>query len=131
LDPTASVVWRNLGIGYFNSRRQPARARAAYERAFKANPGDARVLYERDQLWKRLGEKPGKRLRELEAHLDLVRQRDDLSVELCALLNQTGRHADALALVSRRHFQPWEGGEGGPLGQWVRAHLMLGREALR
>jgi tetratricopeptide (TPR) repeat protein len=32
--------------------------------------------------------------------------------------------------VSGRHFQPWEGGEGGPLGQWVRTHLALGRQAL-
>ena len=58
LDPTCSVVWRNLGIGYFNIRRQPARARAAYDRAFRANPADARLLFERDQLWKRLGVNP-------------------------------------------------------------------------
>jgi len=69
-------------------------------------------------------------LRALEQHLDLVRQRDDLSVELCALYNQTGQSAQALALVSSRHFQPWEGGEGGPLGQWTRSRLLLGREAL-
>ena len=87
-----SVVWRNLGIGYFNVRKQPAKARAAYDRAFRANPTERRLLFERDQLWKRLGESPAKRLRELEKHLDLVRQRDDLSVELCALYNQTGRH---------------------------------------
>ena len=130
LDPSFSIVWRNLGIGYFNVRRQPAKARAAYARAVTANPADARLLYERDQLWKRLGAKPATRLRELERRLELVRQRDDLSVELCALYNQTGRHAKALALVSSRHFQPWEGGEGGPLGQWVRSHLALGRQAL-
>ena len=129
LNPNFSVVWRNLGIGYFNIHRQPAKARAAYERAFRANPSDARLLYERDQLWKRLGDSPRKRLRALEKHLNLVRQRDDLSVELCALYNQNGRHADALAFLSSRHFQPWEGGEGGPLGQWVRSHLALGRTA--
>jgi tetratricopeptide (TPR) repeat protein len=131
LDPNFSIVWRNLGLGYFNIRKQPAKARAAYDRAFRANPKDARLLYERDQLWKRLGEKPAKRLRELERHPELVRQRDDLSVELCALYNQIGAHARALELIRSRNFQPWEGGEGGPLGQWVRAHLALGREALR
>lgn len=131
LNPNFSIVWRNLGIGLFNIRHQPARARAAYERACRADPSDARLLYERDQLWKRLGEKPEERLRELEARLELVRRRDDLSVELCALYNRTGRHAEALALVSSRHFQPWEGGEGGPLGQWVRSHLALGRTALQ
>jgi tetratricopeptide (TPR) repeat protein len=69
-------------------------------------------------------------LRELEKHLDLVQLRDDLSVELCALYNQTGQPERALALVGSRRFQPWEGGEGGPLGQWVRSHLALGRAAL-
>ncbi|MCO5053902.1 MAG: DUF5107 domain-containing protein [Verrucomicrobiae bacterium] len=130
LDSDFSVVWRNLGIGYFNIRKQPAKARAAYDRAFKANSTDARLFYERDQLWKRLGAKPAQRLRELERHRELVQQRDDLSVELSALYNQTGQHEKALALVSTRNFQPLEGGEGGPLGQWVRSHLALGRRAL-
>ena len=38
LDPKFPIVWRNLGIGYFNIVRQPANARAAYERAFRAEP---------------------------------------------------------------------------------------------
>jgi len=131
LNPNFSVVWRNLGIGYFNIRNQPAKARAAYDRAFKANPADARLLYERDQLWKRLGEKPAKRLARLVQRLDLVQLRDDLSVELCALYNQTGQHDKALVLVTSRNFQPWEGGEGGPFGQWVRSQVALGRLALK
>ncbi|HTA95528.1 MAG TPA: tetratricopeptide repeat protein, partial [Verrucomicrobiae bacterium] len=95
LDPRFSIVWRNLGIGYFNVRKQPTQARTAYDRAFKANSADARLLYERDQLWKRLGTQPEKRLRELEKFPDLVQQRDDLSIELCALYNQTGQHEKA------------------------------------
>jgi len=130
LNPRYSVVWRNLGLGYFNVRHSAGMARTAYDKAFRVNPADARLLFERDQLWKRLGEKPARRLREMEKWLDLVRQRDDLTIELCALYNQTGRHCDALALLNSRHFQPWEGGEGGPLGQWVRSHLALGRAAL-
>jgi tetratricopeptide (TPR) repeat protein len=130
LDPDNALVWRNLGIGYFNVRRRPAKARAAYERAFRADPGSARILYERDQLWKRLGDRPAKRLHELERHRDLVARRDDLTVEICALYNQTGRHQEALTLLSGRKFQPWEGGEGQALGQYVRSRLALGRGAL-
>jgi tetratricopeptide (TPR) repeat protein len=130
LDPANAVAWRNLGIGTFNILGQPAKARRAYESALRANLADARLLFERDQLWKRLGEKPAKRLRELERHSDLVRTRDDLCVELCTLLNQTGRPAAALALLESRKFQPWEGGEGQSLGQHVRTHLLLGRAAL-
>ena len=130
LNPNFSIVWRNLGIGYFNISKKLAKASAAYDKAFKANPADARLLFERDQLWKRLGESPEKRLRELEKLTQLVAQRDDLSVELSALYNQTGQHAKALVIVSTRKFQPWEGGEGQVLGQHVRTHLALGREAL-
>lgn len=130
LDPGFSIVWRNLGIGYFNVRRQPAKAHAAYDRAFRANPDDARLLYERDQLWKRLAVPPAKRLSKLENHPALVARRDDLSIELCALYNQTGQYAKALAILSARKFQPWEGGEGQALGQHVRTHLALGRRAL-
>ncbi len=131
LDPSSSVVWRNLGIGRYNILRQPAKARAAYEKAFRANPADARLLYERDQLWKRTGEPPARRLRELEAHRQLVDQRDDLSVEICALYNQTGSFENARETLRRRRFQPWEGGEGQALGQHVRTHLSLGCRALR
>jgi tetratricopeptide (TPR) repeat protein len=130
LDPHDPVAWRNLGIGYFNATGQAAKARAAYDRAFRADPRDARLLYERDQLWKRLGEDPSRRLRELKRHLHLVSQRDDLNVELCALYNQTGNHDKALAIIANRNFQPWEGGEGQALGQHVRTHLALGRQAL-
>ena len=129
LDGIFSIVWRNLGIGYFNICKQPAKARAAYENAFDANPSDARLLYERDQLWKRLGERPERRLRELEKYPDLVQQRDDLSLELCTLYNRTGRHEQASQLISDRRFQPWEGGEGGPLSQHVRTQLASGRAA--
>lgn len=130
LEPTFSIVWRNLGIAYFNICHNAGLARKVYEKAFRLNLKDARLLYERDQLWKRLGEKPEKRLREMEKHSGLVQLRDDLSVELCALLSQTGRHEQALGLLAGRRFQPWEGGEGGPLGQHVRSHLALGRRAL-
>ena len=130
LDPHFSIVWRNLGIGYFNISKKPAKACAAYDKAFKTNPNDGRLLFERDQLWKRLGEKPERRLRELEKYPQLVAQRDDLSVELCALYNQTGQPAKALEIISHRKFQPWEGGEGQAFGQHVRTYLALGRGAL-
>ena len=55
IEPSLAVAWRNLGIGYFNVAKKPDKARAAYERAFRAEPASARLLFERDQLWKRLG----------------------------------------------------------------------------
>lgn len=130
LDPKNAVAWRCRGLGAFNILQKPALARACYEKAFAAAPTDARLLYERDQLWKRLGVAPAKRLRELEKHPALIAARDDLAVEVCALRNQTGAPERALAIVSTRKFQPWEGGEGQALGQHVRTHLLLARRAL-
>ena len=130
-DPRNSVAWRNLGIGYFNILGRPGAARAAYERALRANPGDARLVYERDQLWKRLAVPVGRRLGALRRHARLLGRRDDLSVELCSLCNQAGMPQKALAILGSRRFQPWEGGEGLALRQHVRAHLALGRAALK
>ncbi|MFZ5496088.1 MAG: DUF5107 domain-containing protein [Verrucomicrobiota bacterium] len=130
-EPGNAVAWRNLGIACHNITRDLRRARLAYERAVRADPASARYLHERDQLWKRLGVAPARRLRALRRRRELVLQRDDLSVEFCALCNQTGRHEEALAILSSRRFQPWEGGEGQALAQHVRTHLALGRRALR
>jgi tetratricopeptide (TPR) repeat protein len=129
-EPGNAVAWRNLGIGAYNVLARPALARRAYDAACRADPGDARLLYERDQLRKRLGTPPARRLAALEKFPALERSRDDLTVELCALYNQTGQPTRALALLSGRRFQPWEGGEGQALGQHTRTHLLLGRAAL-
>jgi len=130
LNPSFATVWRNLGIGLFNIRRSGEAAAAAFDRALAANPRDGRILYERDQLWKRLGRSSELRLHELNKHLDLVAERDDLSVEIATLLNQIGKSEDALDLLLSRKFQPWEGGEGLVLGQYTRAVLLLGQAAL-
>ena len=75
---------------------------ACTQRAFAANPEDARVLYEWDQLKKRAGlASPQERLRSLEEHRDLVSRRDDLTVEYITLLNQCGRMAGALGTAER------------------------------
>lgn len=129
-DAKFSIVWRNLGIAYFNVRGDHAKALTAFETAFKLNPREPRLLYERDQLWKRLGKDAATRLKEFEKNLALVSERDDLTVELAALYNQTNQPAKALKIVSMRNFQPWEGGEGLALGQHVRTHIALGRAAL-
>jgi tetratricopeptide (TPR) repeat protein len=129
--PEHAVTWRNLGIGYFNILKKPVKARRAYDRAVRADPSDARLFFERDQLWKRMGVPPSERLKGFEKRSSLVRERDDLSVELCELYNQTGQPAKAQEVLAGRNFQPWEGGEGLALGQHVRTALALGCAALK
>ena len=130
LDPSFAIPWRNLGIAYFNVDKDESKALAAYHHAFEANPSDARLLYESDQLRKRTGVCASRRLEHLECRRDLVVERDDLTVELITLLNQTERSEQALEMLSSRRFNPWEGGEGLVSGQYVWAHLLLGRDLL-
>jgi len=131
LDPGFSIPWRNLGIAEFNVLHNPQEADRMYQRAFAANPADARVLYEWDQLKKRTGlAAPAERLRYLEEHRELVASRDDLTVEYVTLLNQCGRWNEALQLLRSRRFSPWEGGEGLVSAQYVHAHMSLGKAAL-
>ncbi len=131
LDPSYSIPWRNLGLAEFNIRRDPAAADRMYARAFAASPGDARLLYEWDQLKKRAGlASPEDRLRTIEQHAALADRRDDLTVELITLLNQTGRYDEALCRLESRRFSPWEGGEGLVSAQYVAAHKALGHSAL-
>lgn len=131
LDPTFPTAHRNLGIAEYNVLRRPGPALAEYKKAFAADPSDARVLYELDQLRKRRGEPPADRLRLLYQYQKVVEARDDLTVELVTLLNETGSHEEALAVLARRRWHPWEGGEGLVPAQWVLANLRLANRALQ
>ncbi len=129
-DPNFAIPWRNLGIAEYNIRNDREAALAAYLKAIDCNRSDSRLLYEFDQLRKRLQHTPEERLAALEADLALVAERDDLSVEYVALLNLAGRHEKALQTLMDRRFSPWEGGEGVVSGQWVQTNLALGRRAI-
>ena len=124
-DPSDPVVWRNLGMAAFNHAHDAEAATAAYERALALAPTDAKLLFEHDQLLKRIGASTELRLSRLERRPELIAQRDDLSVEHAHLLVNARRPADALAVLTGRRFQPWEGGEGQVLHAWERAQLSL------
>jgi len=130
LDPFFATPWRNLGIAYFNVLRDPVRAFQAFTNARAAAPSDARILYEYDQLMKRTGHALPERLAGLEANAVLVEQRDDLSVEVASLYNNLDQPRRALDLLLSHEFQPWEGGEGLVLSQYVRANVLLAHRSL-
>ncbi len=131
LDPQFPTVWRNLGFGYFNVLHETQRACDVFQKAFELSPHDPRILYEYHQLLKRTGTPLKERLAMLRERESQVLLRDDLSVELASLLTSTGDPAAALELLLSRQFQPWEGGEGLVLEQYVRAHLQLAQDALK
>lgn len=125
-EPGFSIPWRNLGIAAYNVQQDADRALDCYERAFAASPSDGRVLSELVQLLSRTATSAETRLARLESRLDLVRARDDLSVVIATLYNQTGQPQKALDYMLARRFHPWEGGTGSISAQYVAAHVLLG-----
>jgi tetratricopeptide (TPR) repeat protein len=129
-EPGFSIAWRNLGIAYFNILSDNGKALHAFECARSCAPADARLLYEQDQLRKRTGFTLEERLGLLKENRPLVDSRDDLSVEFASLLNSLGPPEEALLILRNRQFQPWEGGEGLVLSEYVRANVLLAQSSL-
>ena len=134
LDPTFPTVWRNLALARFNkqlpadSNRQEAIA--FMERAFQLDDTDARILMELDQLYKRLQRPHQFRLDNLNRHPQLIAQRDDLLLEHITLLNQLGRHEEAMQELDAHQFHPWEGGEGKVPAQYQIARVEIAKSHL-
>ncbi|GAB3274261.1 DUF5107 domain-containing protein [Kineosporia babensis] len=126
----AAIVHRNLGLSAYNVRADVEAAVQHYESALQASPDDAKLWFERDQLAARAGENSADRLARLEPRRDLVAERDDLTVSLTHLLLDEGRVDEARTLLTERHFQPWEGGEGLALGAWERSSVRMAQRLL-
>lgn len=85
-----ALLHRNLGVAAYNDAHDSAAALEHFTAARTARPDDARLLYESDELAARTDENTPERLARLEADPELVRARDDLSVERARLLTEVG-----------------------------------------
>lgn len=129
-DPSFPTAHRNLSLAYQNQLKDSDRALVELEKAFSLDTEDARVFMELDQLYKKLGYAPERRLALLEKYPELVDYRDDLYLERVFLCNQLGRFEEARTLLATRQFHPWEGGEGKVVGQYLRCHIGLAGKAM-
>ncbi len=129
LDPAFPTNHRNLSIYYYNKAKDGERALACMAEAFRLDKGDARLLFEYDNLSALCGRPLEERLKRLEENEALALKRDDLAVEYVTLLNTAGHYAKALEILSTRRFHPWEGGEGRASRQYALALGELGRAA--
>jgi tetratricopeptide (TPR) repeat protein len=129
-DPEFAIIHRNLGIAYWNARRDGDAARQSYQSALGCDATDSRLVVEFVQLCEKLGDDATSRLSFLEDHRELVQERDDATVELAKLYNETAQPQKVLDLLGSWRFHPWEGGEGKVLRQYTTARLNLGEAAL-
>lgn len=131
LDDNFPTAHRNLSLYYFNKKKDPQKALAEMEKAYALDESDARVLLELDQLYKKIGKSPAKRLEFLEKHFDVVSFRDDLYLEYITLHNFAGNNEKAKSMLETRNFHPWEGGEGKVPAQYLLAHAELAKKAIK
>lgn len=120
------VLLRNAGLASYNVARDDAKAWHRYEQAVAADPSDARIRYEQDQLAIRLGQTTGERLTRLSGVEDIILTRDDFTIEYVMLLAAEGRAERGLEILTTRQFHPWEGGEGKAVAAWDATHEALG-----
>ncbi|MET0244227.1 MAG: DUF5107 domain-containing protein [Flavitalea sp.] len=130
LDDQFPTSQRNLALAYYNKQKNTTAALQLMKNAFELDETDARLLMELDLLYKLCNYPAWDRLKLLEAHDELVEQRNDLYMERLTLYNQLGDFETAKALIASRNFQPWEGGEGKIVLQYCTSHIELAKQAL-
>ena len=81
-----------------------------YLRAMEADPGNAHVLLEVDELAEKLKMSAAKSLAYLEARRAVVEKYDPVLLRLAGLYNETRQFDKALAILTARTFHVWEGG---------------------
>jgi tetratricopeptide (TPR) repeat protein len=126
LDPTFSLVHRNLGFAYHHTENNTPKAITSYQQAIAENKNDPRVYYELDCLYERQGLPPEKRLALLEDNHAVVLHRDDALAREIILYVQLGNYDRALELLMTHHFHTWEG-SGHIHDIYVNACLLRGR----
>jgi tetratricopeptide (TPR) repeat protein len=131
LDDQFPTALRNLGIAYFNKLNSPEKALQYFEQAFALDKTDARILMELDQLYKRLNRTPEQRNLFLEENLQTLTERDDMYLERVTIFNFMERYEEALDLIQKRQFHPWEGGEGKASGQYVYSLVQLAKQHIK
>lgn len=128
-DGEFAMVHRNLGVGYAQAARDPAKAVTHFERALACNPRDPKIYAELDQVYRVVGRDPQERLALLEKNHEVVRQRMDSLLREILLGVLLGRYDRAIELLKESHFRRWEG-EIGAHDSWVDAHLLRGQQRL-
>jgi len=127
LDDSFAIVHRNLGLAYYRTENDTAKAIASYEKAIACNDKDQRLFYELDVLYDAARVSPQKRLALLQKnHQTLANNNvcDGLSREVM-LLAQLGRYDEAIKIINDNFFRQWEGISKAH-DSYIDAHLLRG-----
>jgi tetratricopeptide (TPR) repeat protein len=132
LDPSSSLIHRNLAVAYAHQKptNDIPRAVKELEQAVGCPAKYALHFAELDELYAEAGTQPAKRLALLERYHPVVSQRDDALSREIGLKVFAGKYDEAIELMTGRKFSVWEGGSLEVADHWVNAHLLRGQQAL-
>lgn len=133
LDPSFPIVHRNLALAWSHqgSEQLLDSAIAAMETAVSLSNRYPVHFFELDRLYEAAGRTPEQRLAVLERNLSTVLERDDATARAVNLKVFMGKSDEAIALMTNRVFDIWEGGARFDPGEaWTDAHLQRGRQLL-
>jgi len=128
LNKDLSLAWRNAGYAQRYLRKDLKASYEAYRKAFAADPRDARVFLEMDQVAEMLKVSAAERLALFERHPETVEAREDLISRQVDLRLERGTAADlrkVYDVLKNYHFHSWEG-RYGIHHAWVEVNKKLG-----
>jgi len=129
LDDSFAPVHRNLGFAYARVENDNDKAIASFETAVSRQAAP-RFLGELDRLYEAQRVAPDKRLAALEKHAKACFERDDVLARVASLNVVLGNYDKALALLSDRRWNVWEGGAS-VHDLYVDALLLRGHQAMK
>ena len=132
LGSKVATVYRNLGVGYEQTKRDRTKAIEYYEKAVELDPTDTRVIHELDSAYRNAQVPVERRLGMLRKHHETLAA-DVYTMPLASeieLLALTGEYEKALSMMRSHRFRIWEGGEGLHT-TFVNANVLRGLELLK
>jgi tetratricopeptide (TPR) repeat protein len=132
LGSKVATVYRNLGVGYEQTKHDRTKAIEFYEKAVELDRTDTRVIHELDSAYRNAQVPVERRLGMLRKHHETLAA-DVYTMPLGSeieLLTLTGRYEEALAMMRSHRFRIWEGGEGLHT-TFVDANVLRGTELLK
>lgn len=119
---------RNLAVAYFSHLNRKDEALPLMKKALMLLPESEQLVYETVVLMDKLGISAKEKIDFLTSH-NITR--DDCFSELAKAYNQALQPEKAIETLMSHCFVPCEGGEHAIADQYLFAHLVIGRNALR
>jgi tetratricopeptide (TPR) repeat protein len=130
IDPSFSIVHRNLATAYTHQKPTPDinRAIAELEKAVSLDRKYALHFAELDELYEQAGTPIEKRLPLFEKNQTVVAQRDDAQNRAVALKVAAGKYDNAIQMMTGRKFAQAEGTNLNVSDQWASAHILRAQQ---